>query len=828
MYVAGPEYGQTAATGSTIQVIDISRADGKLSAGAAVPVHGLITSRWQMDEYAGVLRVVSQPPQIWTANGQLTTVPAIQTFRIASTTQLTPLGETPLQLPKPETLRSVRFDGERGYAITAEQKDPLFTLDLSDPAHPRQVGDIELPGFIYHMEPRQERLIGLGFDQGNPAGGITVSLFDVKDLETPKLLSRVNFGGTWANLPADQDRIHKVFRVLDDAGLILVPFSGYGGNGLTGVDAKLCYNESYVGGVQVIDYKSDTLTARGTAESTGEARRALLAHDSLLSVSDERVEAFDLADRDKPQRISQVVLARQTTSALQLDGGVVARISYDSRTGAQKLDFVANDAAGDPNQSLAELDLQSIGQAATNQSTSCGGQISIGQTFVHGSQLEILYESYAYDPRTGVQNNQRGLLIVDASEPTKPTVVSNTTWGDAQNWQPYYNFYSYGYYGNASSLVRSEHTLSMLESTWENTPVSSIQRLRLRVIDLRDPAHVTTKTVPLELTSSYAGLLADGDTLLTSHFAPFASSKDGSRGRFYIDRFDVSDPTQPERLASINVPGALMHYVASSQRAITSEQVRVPVPGTKWSDCYARFARADWTTNDSSGGGTVVMGGSASSGPRAASTPESAPSSDAASSPTPTKQVEYVEPVGLCTGYIQRLHLVHVVGGSATLEDTIELDELEQIYSSSLGDGVLFAGVGRNSYYGYPTIGVTDIACAGPCGRGGGATASEPASLLVLGGFANGKFERGQIKVEQSDVNNRWWGFWGSPPVYAYGKRALLVSQSEVAIIDAATPSAPSITERVPLIGPVQSVDMREKTALLTLGAQGVQWLSLE
>jgi hypothetical protein len=212
--------------------------------------------------------------------------------------------------------------------------------------------------------------------------------------------------------------------------------------------------------------------------------------------------------------------------------------------------------------------------------------------------------------------------------------------------------------------------------------------------------------------------------------------------------------------------------------------------------------------------------------PQVASAPASDASSGSAGAAAPTPVVPAEMPVGLCTGYIQHLHLVRLDGDRATLEDTLELDALEQIYSSSLGDGVLFATVGKTSYYGYPTA-AANVSCFGSCGGGVG-SASEPASLLVLGGFANGKFERGQISVDQTNDSGRWWGFWGTPLVYAYGQRALLIGQSDVAVIDASTPSAPSIAERIPLIAPVQAVDMRDKTALLTLGAQGVQWISLE
>lgn len=69
---------------------------------------------------------------------------------IGSSEDITPMGSTAMQLPRPESLRAVRFDGDRGYAITFEQTDPLFTLDLTDPAAPRQVGELEIPGWVTH------------------------------------------------------------------------------------------------------------------------------------------------------------------------------------------------------------------------------------------------------------------------------------------------------------------------------------------------------------------------------------------------------------------------------------------------------------------------------------------------------------------------------------------------------------------------------------------------------------------------------------------------------------------------------------------------------
>src|SRR5690606_20180075 len=218
LYIAGPRYGSgSEPEGSVIQVVDIADASGDMTEGDSLEVAGQINSRWQMDEYEGVLRVISQP--LWWRESS---VPVVETFSIESCAELTPLGSTDLVLPRPEELQSVRFVGTGAYAIPFERTDPLFTIDLSEPETPLQMGELEMPGWIYFMEPRGDRVIGLGFDQGNAEGSLTVSIFDVSNLREPTMIDRVNFGGDWAQFAEDQDRIHKSIQLLDDHELILV------------------------------------------------------------------------------------------------------------------------------------------------------------------------------------------------------------------------------------------------------------------------------------------------------------------------------------------------------------------------------------------------------------------------------------------------------------------------------------------------------------------------------------------------------------------------------------------------------------------------------
>ena len=199
LYVAGGQPWVTEGAMSEIDVVDISDPDGALVLGAKIFVEGTIDSRWQMNEYQGVLRTVSQNPDWWSSP------PVIETFAITDSHTITPLGQTDMVLPMPESLRSVRFDGPRAFAITAVETDPLFTIDLSDPANPAQIGELEIPGWVYHMEVRGDRILALGFDELHPDGALNVSLFDVSDFANPTLRRRVHFGGNWGDFAEGQD-----------------------------------------------------------------------------------------------------------------------------------------------------------------------------------------------------------------------------------------------------------------------------------------------------------------------------------------------------------------------------------------------------------------------------------------------------------------------------------------------------------------------------------------------------------------------------------------------------------------------------------------------
>jgi hypothetical protein len=91
----------------------------------------------------------------------------------------------------------VRFAGTRGYVVTFRQVDPLYVMDLADPADPRLAGEVELPGFSQALLPLDGGLLlGLGRD-ADAAGvlrGLQLALFDVADAAAPRLLQSLTLG----------------------------------------------------------------------------------------------------------------------------------------------------------------------------------------------------------------------------------------------------------------------------------------------------------------------------------------------------------------------------------------------------------------------------------------------------------------------------------------------------------------------------------------------------------------------------------------------------------------------------------------------------------
>jgi hypothetical protein len=555
LYIAGPDWDVGPDDNSTIEVVDISDPSGALVQGARIPIAGRILSRWQMDEHDGVLRVVSQPG--WSGAEP----PRVETFTVASASDVSPLGSLQMTLPRPETLQSVRFDALKAYAITFEQTDPLFTLDLSDPSAPQQVGELEIPGFVYHMETRGDRVLGIGFDRGNDEGSLNASLFDVSDFGAPSMIERVHFGGDWGSFAEDQDRLHKSFQVLDDQGLLLVPFSGWtfeddapqwGGCG------------TYNSGIQLVDWADDTLALRGVAPMQGSARRGLFHAQRLLGVSEQSVEVFDVTDRDAPARTSALALSSRA-DRIAPGGDVFVRLAQDWWTDETRLEVVDGHAPQTA-EALGSLSLDALApEPPEGPEAAEWGCVRYGyfdtEMFVHEGFVYLVHNTTLWDGSDG----DTSIDVVDITDPTAPTYVDTLV-------VPGTSGYSYGTHlsNDERSILRVGDTLvlAMAHTQWETESDVGTSTGTFQVVDLSTPgAPVVAQTIERPAGLAHGGLQEFDGVAVSWHMQDAGAGK----VRYYLDRLDLPSAADAQPRTPVNVPGTVVAWDESSQRAVVAD-----------------------------------------------------------------------------------------------------------------------------------------------------------------------------------------------------------------------------------------------------------------
>jgi uncharacterized secreted protein with C-terminal beta-propeller domain len=222
-----PEIGQSDAT--YVHGFDLRDPDKATYIGSGT-VDGSVRDQYSMDEFAGALRVATH---LTTRVADGTPWGTLKGANRIST--LTPGGGSLHLTGKTadygadEQTFGTRFLGPRGFVITARQIDPLFTFDLSDPAHPTKIGELEMPGFIAYLHPIDDtHLLGIGREPG--AGGmmqLKVALLDVTDLSDPKLQAVQLVGQGWSYSDALWDP--KAFTWLPAQKMLAIPFADYGG-----------------------------------------------------------------------------------------------------------------------------------------------------------------------------------------------------------------------------------------------------------------------------------------------------------------------------------------------------------------------------------------------------------------------------------------------------------------------------------------------------------------------------------------------------------------------------------------------------------------------
>lgn len=287
VYVARSEAGDT----TRITLLDVRASGGAITTRGSLLLEGSVADAQKLHFGAGTLRVVTHD-----SNG---VVSRLHTIRIDDPDAPAVLGE--LLLARGEQLFGTCFTDDRAYLVTFERIDPLWVVDLSNPALPRVLGELQVPGFSTQLVCSGNQLVSLGFDA--PWAEPVLSLFDVADPTRPTLVSRIPVGSV------DPEALHEHRALFVQSDLVLVPL----------------WN-----GVAVVDRHATSLSMRGQFEVRGGSKRAFVHAQGLVAVGNEQVA---VADPSTLGVRGSVTIAENVVDVAQLgDGSVVEVVQSGEQT----------------------------------------------------------------------------------------------------------------------------------------------------------------------------------------------------------------------------------------------------------------------------------------------------------------------------------------------------------------------------------------------------------------------------------------------------------------------------------------------------------------
>ena len=278
---------------TNIHTFDIS-VPGVTTYTGSGRIDGQILNQFCISEHEGVLRIattVGQWNRWWMEDPEPMSSSIVTLVRGVNpeTDQQVLLEYGRLDgIAEDERIWSARFVEDRAYLVTFEQIDPLWTIDLSDPATPTILGELEVPGVSTYIHPLHDGMLltigmgpagedGLGLDWSSTR----LSTFNISDVTQPAvadtlMLSPVNDPEdnrwTWSYSEAKYE--HKAFQYWGPKEMLAVPLSTY--RYIESHDEDIGYHWSYEYISKAIIVNVDEAT--GSMSIHGEVN-----HSSLLN-----------------------------------------------------------------------------------------------------------------------------------------------------------------------------------------------------------------------------------------------------------------------------------------------------------------------------------------------------------------------------------------------------------------------------------------------------------------------------------------------------------------------------------------------------------------
>jgi uncharacterized secreted protein with C-terminal beta-propeller domain len=226
--------------------------DENLSFSGKGSFEGSILNQFSLSEYNDTLRVASTKSRNWWIDGDTTDNMVFALQEINSSLQI--VGEIRGLGKENETIRGVRFLGDRGYIVTFRQTDPLYVIDMKDPKNLKKgENPLEIDGYSTYFHPVNSELLlsfGVNANSDGRETGFQFQLFNVADFNNPKLVDKVLVPETQSvdtrwHFSSEAVNDHKAFTYRSSDNLFAVPLKEYVIDYLTG-EELLEYQQNYI------------------------------------------------------------------------------------------------------------------------------------------------------------------------------------------------------------------------------------------------------------------------------------------------------------------------------------------------------------------------------------------------------------------------------------------------------------------------------------------------------------------------------------------------------------------------------------------------------
>lgn len=269
---------------------------------ASTILEGRVANTWMMDEYRGYLRVVADR-----VKGDSVSLYVLNASSLETVARLDSIAVN-------EDVYGVRFMGDMVYFVTFRRVDPLFAINLSNPANPQILGYLKAPGFDDYLHPLPGgMLLGIGYESRDGYRQVRITIYNVTSAGAPEPVDRLYIEGKNSWSPVLE--VPKGYRLLDfytEKNLIILPVVVYD------------WEKSTHGYAVIhVDTGKGSLSLRGIVEVRGWEGmiKAFHADDILYTAVTKHV----MIKKDlhiEPVPVNKLVIRAYNISTLQLVGEV--------------------------------------------------------------------------------------------------------------------------------------------------------------------------------------------------------------------------------------------------------------------------------------------------------------------------------------------------------------------------------------------------------------------------------------------------------------------------------------------------------------------------